>query len=96
MNGIGMKELEELLSHGHEAEFTYHDSNYVIQPELADGKTMLVIWDCSPAGKCICSVDIPEHGDIPATSIECILNKKCFSGKSFMEIESEITVDVIF
>lgn len=96
MNGVRMTEFIELLSHGHEAEFTYDGINYVIQPEISEGRTFLVIWDCSPTGKCISRFSIPEHGDIPVETIYCVLNDKCFSGKSFMEIEQEITVDVIF
>ena len=96
MKGINISELIELLSHGHEAEFTYRNTPYVIQPEIKDGQAFLVIWNCLPDGKCIAQHNIPEQGDIPVSAIEYVLNYKCFSGKSFMEIESEITVDVIF
>ncbi len=96
MIGITMKELRDLLLTGHEAEFTYKGITYVLQPEVADGQSRLVIWDCSPNGKCICSRLIPEEGEIPEECIDAILNCKCFKGKSFLEIEAEVTVDVIF
>ena len=81
MNGIKMDELQELISHCHEAEFEYIDTTYVLQPKVNEGKAYLVIWD---------------WGNIPQAVIDAVLSDKCFDGKSFLEIEKDITVTVIY
>ena len=43
MNGIKIKELYELISHWHEIEFEYNETTYVLQPEVNEQKTYLVI-----------------------------------------------------
>ena len=97
MYGIEMNELKELISHCHEAEFEYNRTTYVLQPEVNDGKTYLVIWDCTPdAAKCIAKHEIETDGDIPQYVIDSVLSEKCFDGKSFLEIERDITVTVIY
>lgn len=97
MNGIKMNELYELVSHYHEAEFEYNGTTYMLQPEVNDGKVYLVIWDCTPnAAKCIAKHQIETDGDIPQNIIDSILSEKCFDGKSFFEIEKNITVTVIY
>ena len=54
MQGITMDELYELIFHCHEAEFEYNGTTYVLQPEVNDNKSYLVIWDCTPdVAKCI-------------------------------------------
>lgn len=100
MEGITMPELYEWLVHCHEAEFTYHGTTYVLQPEadLNDKeKTYLVIWELIPGKeKCISKFPIPQEGNIPKERIDAIMNDKCFGGKSFMEIEKDVRVDVIY
>lgn len=96
MIGITMKELCNYISQGHEAEFTYKNERYVIQPEVDNGKSYLVIWNCENDSACICRYGIPNHETISQDFIDRVLNEKCFDGKSFYEIESEITVDNIF
>ena len=97
MQGITMNELCELISHYHEAEFEYNGTIYVLQPEANDNKSYLVIWDCTPdAPKCIAKHEIGSEGDIPQSVIDAVLSEKCFKGKSFMEIEKDITVTVIY
>lgn len=97
MQGSTMSEFCEFISHGREAEFDYDDTTYVLQPEIDNGKAYLVIWDCTPDhGKCIAKREIPEHGDIPQGIIDAILSEKCFDGRSFMEIEQDVNVTVIF
>jgi hypothetical protein len=90
-----MEELQEMISYGHEAEFTYKDKSYVLQPEIDNGQAYLVIWDCSPEGQCICKHGIPLTGNIPRNIIQDVLNDRCFDGKSFYQIESDVTVDTI-
>ena len=97
MQGITMNEMCELISHYHDAEFEYNGTTYVLQPEVNDDKTYLVIWHCTPdAAKCIAKHEIEADGDIPQSVIDAVLSEKCFNGKSFLEIEQEITVTVIY
>ncbi len=97
MQGITMKELRELISHYHDAEFEYKGITYVLQPEVNDGKTYLVIWNCTPdSAKCICKHEIGDCKDIPQAVIDAVLTDKCFDGKSFLEIEKDVTVTVIY
>lgn len=91
-----MKELCDYISQGHEAEFTYKKEKYVIQSEVANGKSYLVIWNYEEDGVCICRYSVPNNGVISQDLVDLVLNKKCFGGKSFYEIESDITVDNIF
>ena len=96
MNGIELNELYELVSHCHEAEFEYDGTTYVLQPEVNEGNAYLVIWDCTPdAAKCIAKCEITMNGDIPQDAIVAVLSEKCFDGKSFFEIQQDITVTVI-
>ncbi len=93
MLGISMEELRDRLSWGHDAEFTYQGDEYVIQQ---DGATPnMVIWQITPEAKCISEHAAPEKGQIPDECIDAVLNDKCFNGKSFMEIEKDVTVDSI-
>ncbi len=97
MNGIRIDELQELISHCHEAEFEYKGTTYMLQSEVDDGKAYLVIWDCTPdSTKCICKHEIGDGGNIPQSVIGAVLSDKCFDGKSFLEIEKNITVTVIY
>ena len=97
MNGIKMDELYELISHWHDAEFEYNGTTYVLQPETNENKEYLVIWDCTPdSAKCIVKHEIGVEGDIPKSVIDAVLSEKCYGGKSFIEIEQEITVTVIY
>lgn len=97
MNGIKMGELYELISYCHEAEFMYNGTTYVLQPEVNDSKAYLVIWDCSPnTTECIAKHESNIGNVIPQSGIDAVLSEKCFNGKSFMEIEQDITVTVIY
>ncbi len=97
MIGIKINELYELISHCHEAEFKYDGTTYVLQPEINDNKSYLVIWDCTPdKAKCIAKHEICVDGNIPQSVIDAVLSEKCFNGKSFLEIEKMIEVTVIY
>ena len=95
MNGIKMNELIDLISQFHEAEFTYDGKTYVLQPEVDREKEYLTIWSCSEPA-CICRYETNEHNIIPKDVIDKVLSEKCFYGRSFFEIEHEITVNVIY
>lgn len=102
MIGITMDELITWLIAFHEAEFTYKGKQYIMQPELdkKKGQMFEVIWYYCPEdeskSRCISKHPIPLIGEIPLEELEPVLNDKCFDGKSFMEIEKEVTVDGIF
>lgn len=96
MKGITMTDLYDYISQGHEAEFTYKDTLYVIQPEVVNNKPYLVIWNCEKDGSCICRYSIPNQDIITQDLIDKVLNEKCFDGKNFYEIESDVTVENIF
>ncbi len=95
MNGIKMDELYELISHNHEAEFEYDGTTYILQPIENDEKAWLII-DCVDTSKRLCQQEIPISGNIPQSVIDAVFSEKCFNGKSFMEIEKDITVTVIY
>lgn len=97
MEGISMEELYEMISWHHDAEFEYRGTTYVLQPEWNGDIQDLVIWDCTPdSAKCIARHRVENEGDIPKSVIDAVLSEKCFDGKSFLEIEKEIVVTVIF
>lgn len=97
MQGITLNELKQLISHYHDAEFEYAGTTYVLQPDIIKGKEYLVIWDCTPfATKCIAKHEIGVKGDIPQSVIDAVLAENCFAGKSFLEIQQNITVTVIY
>lgn len=95
MHGTSMAELYERIMHSHEAEFTYNGATYMLQPIATDEKAWLVL-DCIDTSKRLCQHEIPMNGNIPQSCIDAVLSKKCFNGKSFLEIEQEITVTVIY
>jgi hypothetical protein len=45
---------------------------------------------------CICEYTAPTAKISEDEEINDFLNMKCFNGKSFVEIEPEVTVDVIY
>jgi hypothetical protein len=97
MQGISLSELYKVISNSHDAEFSYNGATYVLQTEVDEDDSSLVIWDCTPnASKCLARYKIPDQNTIPKSVIDKILNDKCFNGKSFMEIEQDIVVDVIY
>ena len=97
MQGISLAELYNVISSSHDAEFRYDGTTYVLQTELDEGSSFLVIWDCTPnAPKCLAKYRISDQNTIPEQVIDKILNDKCFNGKSFMDIEQDVVVDVIY
>ena len=90
-----MAELYERIMYSHEAEFIYDGAAYILQPIAADEKAWLII-DCIDTSKRLCQHEIPMNGNIPQSVIDEVLSEKCFNGKSFMEIEKDVTVTVIY
>lgn len=95
MQGISMNELRERIMYSHEAEFVYNGITYILQPVATDKKAWLII-DCVDTSKRLCQYEIPMHGNIPQSVIDAVLSDKCFDGRSFLEIERDVTVTVIF
>lgn len=92
MIGTTMDELREKLFNGHEVEFTYNNREYSIEPELVENDNVVQIWICEGTEpKCILTAKIKKMEDV-----DLIFKEKCFGGKSFNDIEAEITVDTIF
>lgn len=91
MQGIKMDDLYEYLSNGHEISFIYKGNEYSMEPD-AD---VLTIWEYGHDPKCICKYAIPKSCEMKAAILD-FLNTKCFDGRSFMEIEQDVVVDVIY
>lgn len=97
MQGISMNELCELISHNHEAEFEYNGTTFVLLRQGCNPKLQDRSYHHLPlAAKCIAKCEITVDGDIPQEIIDAVLSEKCFDGKSFLEIENDIIVTVIF
>ena len=105
--GVDLSELIELLSTGHEAEFTLRNKRYVIQPESqADDEWNLVLYQFEPEVDYLCRIPIfPDSSlkneevirwPVGGKCIKQILNEKCFGGKSFLDLVDSIHVDNIF
>lgn len=90
-----MTELRERIMYSHEAEFIYDGETYILQPITNDEKAWLII-DCVDTSKRLYQHEIPMDGNIPKSVIDAVLSEKCFNGKSFMEIEQDIMVIVIY
>ena len=97
MNGIKMDKFYDLISHYHEAEFEIHEKTFIIQPAEDNGNTYLTIWNITTdEAKCILKRQIEAKEEISSESIDAILTEKCFEGRSFLDMEKEITVTVIY
>lgn len=86
-----MEELKDYMLHGHEAEFVYKNSEYSIESEIRNGINTVTFWRCSEEGICIAECIVDDIEDF-----EKLFNVKCFDGKSFYEIEAEVTVEAVF
>ena len=91
MIGISIDELKDALLHGHEAEFTYNHKDYSIESANSDSGYIVKIWEIGSEPMCISERHICDERDLME-----LFEKKCFQGKSFLDIESRITVKTIF
>ena len=98
MKGNTMDEIYEYLTYNRDVEFNYKGYPYIIQPEYDQDKKWLVIWTAYDNKKniCIAREEICSYNSIEKEIIDKILNTKCFEGKSFMEIEKDITITYIW
>ncbi len=99
MIGTNMEELKQYLKSNREIEFSYQNSIYTIEPGGITANTRFSIWKSktdTDTADCICEYTAPSGMISEEDIINDFLNTKCFEGKSFVEIETAITVDVIF
>lgn len=96
MKGIAQKDLIELLVQGHEAEFSYNNKHYIIQPEYeySDGCDYMTVWSLDTSPHCIMKVKIPQT--MTNDFITAYLSKPCFGTKSFLDVSDDINVTNIF
>ena len=90
--GFELDELIDLLSRNHEAEFTWKDKVFMIQP--VDNN--LVMYRFSPDLCYLSKIPCDSPGLVGKNAVMQILNEKCLDGRSFIELQNEIFVDVIY
>jgi hypothetical protein len=90
--GIELDELIDVLSHNHEAEFTWKNMTFMIQPE----DDHLVMYRFSPDLCYLCKIPCDEPDLVGKNAVLQVLNEKCLDGRSFIELQHEIFVDVIY
>ena len=94
MRGINIKNFCESLEHNAELEFEYNGKEYVIQPIAEDNRYWLVAYLFDGSGTCdylAKEESFLEYGTEKEV-IDKVLNKKCFEGKSFLEIYNDIQI----
>lgn len=99
MIGTNMEELKQYLKSNREIEFSYQNSVYTIEPGGITSNTRFSIWKSktdTDTADCICEYTVPSGMISEDDIINDFLNTKCFEGKSFVEIETAVTFDVIF
>lgn len=94
MKGITIHELYDFLLHNHEIEFSYNNALFSMEPYSDDKNSYFAIWNCSDVGELI-AISVRSHCD-NNLAIDRLLNIQCFDGKSFREIEKDVTVTVIY
>ncbi len=95
MTGITINELYDYLSSGHEISFIYNGSEFSIEPDKDNSSSYVTIWDCGNNARCLCRCIVSDRNN-KKEAIDNLLSAKCFDGKSFMEIEKDVIVDVIY
>lgn len=94
MTGTTMEELYESLSTGHEIVFLYHGSVYSLEPDNDGISSYVTIWSYGEPATCLARCEITDADKQHA--IDVLLQIPCFDGHSFMQIENEVTIDVIY
>ena len=92
--GIRLVKLYEFLTYNGEIEFEYNGVPYVIQPVAEEGRHYLVIWTAYADKENICIAKEEKEGDFKVEKevIDKVINKKCFDGKSLLEIHNDIEI----
>ena len=94
MKGISLAELYDFLSNRHELEFRYQNNTFSMEPYWDGTNSGFGIWDCTHDGKLIAKVI--NNGTNDTAAIDNLLQIACFGEKSFMDVEKDIIVDVIY
>jgi hypothetical protein len=89
--GIELSELIDMLAQNHEAEFMWNDMEYMIQPV----DDHIILYRSSPDLCDLCKITLSGSNLVGEDIVRKLLNEKCFNGKSFMELQNEITITVI-
>lgn len=96
MIGITIEELYDYLINRHEIEFTYNGTVYSIEPDKEGNRSYFTIWKCDEVNpRCLCRCEISPENNLTSI-IDDFLNTRCFNGKSFMDIEKDVDVTVIY
>lgn len=96
MTGLNMQEFKEALKGNREIEFMYNGNGFVIQPELRGASVYLVIWQTGDNAACIAEKKIANNGQITDEDIDFLLNQKCFGGRSFLDVEQNMVVSLVY
>ena len=92
MNGTTMNELYDYLKNGHEISFQFSGAEYSLE---SDG-IILSLWKYKDdEGICIAKTEISEHTGFES-ALDALLSINCLEGKSFIEAERDITIDIIY
>lgn len=94
MSGITHEDLYDFLANNHEVEFSYHGGIYSIEP-TSDNGIRFEIWRCDDNAEVICSGKA-DIGETVKEILDNLFSEKCFSGKSFFDIEDDVIVDTVF
>jgi hypothetical protein len=90
--GVELDELIDVLSHNHEAEFTWKNMTFMIQPV----DDHLVMYRFSPDLCYLSKIPCDSPDLVGKNAVLQVLNEKCLEGRSFIELQHEIFVDVIY
>ena len=90
MTGATIDELFDDLKENHEFVFEVLGTEYVIQPEVRNGKLFLVINHWTAGLGCV--AEQPIQSEISDADIDAILKQKCFNGVSFMDLLDDIKI----
>ncbi len=99
MIGTTFEEFKHYLKTNRKVEFSYQNAVYTIEPGGANETIRYSIWKSHPGADradCICEYCASPSVTSDDAAIDDFLSTPCFNGKTFMDIEKEVTVDVIF
>ena len=92
MNGTTMNELYNYLKNAHEISFQLAGVEYSLESD----ESFLSMWKYKgDEGTCIAKTEIFAHEDFKS-ALDALLSIKCLDGKSFIDSEREIDIDVIY
>lgn len=90
-----MEQVYDCLSTYHEVEFSYNGIRYSIEPCEEGDSISLTIWECGDKPDCIASSQVVES-KCAKTAIDELFHIRCFDGKSFVDIEQAVTIEIMY